>query len=112
MSENRLLHFFPGADLRCSHDGLKLLAKKKKVDLSNMKMGDCVIFMNNAGTKLKMFASGTKCLMFVSNDGRKIAPETIQFLPQYVQGGELNYRGALKEAIETFFARRGKKRGN
>lgn len=109
MADNRLLHFFPNSDLRCSHDGLKLIAKKKKVDLSNMKMGDCVIFMNSAGTKLKMFASGTKALLFVSNDNRKIAVETIQFLPQYVQGGELNYRGALREAIEKHFAKRKKR---
>ncbi len=108
MSTNRLLHFIPDTDLRCSHEGLKLVAKKKKINLDDMRIGDCVIFANRSLNKIKMFASGTKCMVFYSNDGRKIATDTIQFLPAFLSGGELNYRGALKTAIDQHFKRKGK----
>lgn len=106
----RLLNIFFNVDLRCSHDGLKALCAKKRVGLSKLEQGDCVIFINRDMTKLKMFASGTECLLHLKKEKGRIAPETIPLLPHYVSGGKLDYNSALKTAIEKHLQRR-KSRG-
>ena len=105
----KLLHCFFGVDMRSGHEGLKQLLGKKKVALGSIKQGDCIIFMNTAQNRLKMFASGTECLLYVNNGNRRIDPATIPNLPQYVNGDRLDYGAALRDAIKKHMARR--KRG-
>jgi hypothetical protein len=105
----KLLRVFFGVDMRNSHQGLLAVAAKSKVNLDKMGAGDCVIFINTNFTRVKMFASGTKAILYVSEGNKRIAPEAIKFLPHYVNGSELDYKGALAEAIEKHFKMRRKR---
>lgn len=108
---NKLLHIFWETDMRCSHEGLKAVAKKKRFPLSDMKQGDCVVFVNRQLTRVKMFASGTKCMLYIAEGNKRIEPDTIRLLPGYIVGGaELDYLGALQESINQRLAKRARKR--
>jgi hypothetical protein len=97
---NKLLHIFFGVDMRSGHEGLKALLTKKKVALSSIgKKGDCVIFLNTAQNRLKMFSSGTECILHLNTGNRRIDAATIPTLPEYVNGERLDYPGALRDAI-------------
>ena len=102
----KLLHVYFDTDLRSAHAGLTKLLAKRKVKVSDINQGDCIAFFNRAFTRLKMFASGTQMLLYYSNGNRRIEPETVRLLPNFVSGGELDYNAALKEAIEKHFAKK------
>ena len=48
----RILHVIQNADFRCRHEGLVAIAKKAKVDMSQLKVGDIVVFLNVARDRL------------------------------------------------------------
>ncbi len=105
---NKILHIFFEVDMRCSHDGLKELLVKKKVSLKTIKQGDCIVFINNAQNRVKLFASGAECLVYL-NPGKRIDPETIPLIPHYLNGDTLDYSGALKEALMKRMVRKKKR---
>jgi len=106
MSSNRLLHIFFGINLGNGHNGLSKIVGQRK--LAAMKTGDCILFINRAQTALKMF-SGTGDLLLhykVPRHLGRLNPTTIRHLPNYVNGGTINYKGALKKALTEQLARR------
>lgn len=101
----KLLHIFSGVDMRCSHVGLQLLLKKKKI---TMKETDFVIFLNNNRNLCKMFCGGTDAILYYHKDGRVIDPGVLQYLPKYCGGGKINMDAAIKEHLTDVLARRAK----
>lgn len=100
---NKLLHVFFEVDMRNQHRGLKNYAIKRKASMA-LSAGDCVVFINRRWNRLKMFASSGDCLIYLNlGDKGRINPETIAKIPSYLNGKSLDYRGALKEAIEKQF---------
>lgn len=96
---NRVTHFFVGADLRCQHDGLALLAAKKGVSVSKLKEGNHVIFVNNSKNKIKMYSPGG-VLSYMKSD-RRLDLQAVGRIPQtFGKSIELKYKGALKSRIE------------
>lgn len=102
----RLLRVFFDVDLRCSHHGLKDFAKQKSFDVSKIKQGDMVVFLNRRMTMLKAFASGDEAIFHLAKE-KRIEPETIKHLPRYFDGNiELTYKRALATAIDEHMKRR------
>jgi len=95
----RLVHVFFDTNLGNGHDGLSRIASKKKVKLNALKSGDCVLFLNRAQNALKMFASSGSMILHYKSPWGRLEPDTLRHLPNFVQGGDLNYRGALKDAL-------------
>jgi len=95
----RLVHIFFDTNLGNGHAGLGKLASKKKIRLHALKNGDCVLFLNRAQTALKMFASNGDMIIHYKAPWGRLEPETLRHLPNFVEGGTLNYRGALKDAL-------------
>jgi len=106
---NKLLHIFFGVDMRSGHEGLRALLAKKKVSLTTIKQGDCIIFMNNSQNRLKMFGSGSECLLHLNTGNRRIDAATIPKLPEYFNGERLDYGAALRDAINKHMRTRVRK---
>jgi hypothetical protein len=95
---NKIVRFFPHADLRCQHDGLISMALKHKVNVLKLKPGEHAIFVNNAWNKLKMFSSGGVLSYLRLRTGR-IDPRSIQHIPDAFQAGSIAYKGAIKKTV-------------
>ncbi len=102
---NRLMNFFFDSDLRSGHTGLTKVAKKNRINTDSLQPGEFVIFINKALSAFKLYGSNNTLVYYRSPRGR-IDLNTIQFLPQVFNAGQLNYSKALELA---FHKRRGTK---
>lgn len=99
----KILRYFSHIHLGNSHQGLARIAIKSGVDVRNLGSGEYVVFVNSKQTAFKMFAQGHVIAHYKNKENRRIDPRTIILLPQYFNGGEINYDRALKKVIETEF---------
>lgn len=106
---NRVLQVFLNADLRCSHDGLREIAKKGGLDVKDLQPGQYIVFLNAAKDRLKLYAANNVVAYMKQPDGGKIDPRMIAELPRAFNGTTINYETAIKEALMKIFARRGRK---
>lgn len=106
---NRVLQIFLNADLRCSHDGLREIAKKGGLDVKDLQPGQYIVFLNCAKNRLKLYAAGNVVAYMKQPDGGRIDIRMIAELPRAFNGTSINYETAIKEALAKVFARRGKK---
>lgn len=100
----KLAHFFLDVDMRCSHEGLWAMLKKKKIKVAE---DEFVVFLNRKRSTIKMFCGGKDALMHYRKDGRVIDPGVIRYLPKYCGGKELDVDGAVKEYLQELMKRRG-----
>ena len=96
---NRLIRYFPNADLRNGHFGLAKMAKANNIDVTELE-SEFVIFTNRSRTGLKMFAPGNIVAYLKTVSGQKIDLNLIRGLPKYFNGTEIKYNDALKKKIE------------
>jgi hypothetical protein len=96
----RVVRFFPGADLRCMHDGLRSIAVENGVDPYELRPGEFLVFCNTARTMLKIYAPGNTIACTKSPDGRRLDLNVIKYIPRFFNGSEFNYDGALKEVLK------------
>lgn len=98
----KLAHIFFNIDMRNGHDGLATILKKKAgVDV--LPHGETAIFINNSWSALKLMTSGDILLHLKRPYHKPINPETIKYLPNCVEGGELNYTRALETVLSKKF---------
>lgn len=95
------IEFFLGADMRCSHQGLILMAKTKGVHFDKLHEGDALIFVNGAKDRVKAL-SANGVLSYLNLEGkRKIDLAAIEELPKaFNRDGSLDYPKALKATLE------------
>ena len=106
MSKSRALQVFLNADFRCAHEGLALIAKSHKIDVSKLEIGEYLIFVNTAKDRLKLYAANNVVAYLKLKTG-KIDLRTIQLIPQAFNGsGRIDYDAALKEVIDRELARK------
>lgn len=96
----RILRFFPNADLRCMHDGLREIALENDIDPRTLKPGEFLIFCNTKQTMLKIFAPGNTIAVTKSPDGRRLDLNVIRFIPRFFNGTEFNYDEALRAVLK------------
>lgn len=95
----KLLQVFLNADLRCSHDGLTSLAKKEKVDVSQLTPGEYVIFINSGKNRIKLFAANN-VLAYLRLPQGKIDMRTISLIPRAFEASrKINYDEKLREVL-------------
>lgn len=99
LSDNRMLQIVFNADLRCSHLGLSIVAKRLKLDTSDLKIGEFIVFVNTKKTMIKIFAAGNTVAHFKNND-RPINMKILGMIPRFFNGKELKYDEALAEVIK------------
>jgi hypothetical protein len=100
----KLMHIFFEVDMRGAHWALKDYAKRRRVSVDDLRDGECVIFINKAWNRLKMFCGGGgEALFHLNTYPRRIEPDTIRRLPHYLNAGELDYTAALRASIREKF---------
>jgi len=106
----RLLHIFYDVTMSNGHSGLSELCKRK-VSLDNMKPGDMIIFINSSWTAMKALTGSKNVLMHHKMESGHINPDTLIHLPEFVNGGKLDYQGANRVAITQRYNKWAKERG-
>lgn len=95
----KIIRFFPETDMRNGHDGLAEIAKKNNVNVSQLKIGEYVIFTNKKKTAIKMYAPNHIIVHQRLPGGARLDTRVISLIPKYFNGTKINLEGALKEVI-------------
>jgi len=91
---NHVVHYFPRTDLRNSHMGLELLAKKAGHKVSELEAGEFLVFLNAAKTAFKVLCSNNIVAHYRSPSGY-VDLRALQYLPAAFNGGKFNFDRAL-----------------
>lgn len=83
------------------HEGLQALCLSNfGMDLTKLKPGEVVVFLNRDKTKLKLMGAENKCLGYLRmHRGEKIDLHAVQYLPQAFGGHGFDYSEALKKSM-------------
>lgn len=98
---NKLVRYFPDADLRQGYDGLYKAAKKEGVNMLELPKGHFVAFVNRHKNKVKLCAQNDVLAYLRSKS--KIDPRVIRHLPEYFDGGTIDYDKAVEKMLRTSF---------
>lgn len=88
-----IIHCFYDADMRCSHQGLSLLAKKEGVHIERLKQGRFVCFINAKGDRVKLLTTENVLVYLKSKE--RITEEQIRSIPKLFYGSTFNFKKAL-----------------
>jgi hypothetical protein len=98
-SAQKIIRFFPQTDMRNGHDGLAKIAKDNKINVSDLNVGEYVIFTNKKKNAIKMYAPNHIIVHQRLPSGAKLDMRVISLIPKYFNGSKINLDAALKEAI-------------
>lgn len=97
---NKLIRVIFNADMRCGHIGLTEIAKRLKLDLSSMRVGDFIAFVNTRKTHLKLLTTNSTLAHLRMPEGSgQINMKLLSVIPKFFNGREIKYDDALKEII-------------
>lgn len=97
---NKIVRLFLNTDMRCQHVGLSEVARKKKVNLTELENGEHVIFINVAQNRVKLYSKGNIISYLWRQKGR-IDLDAIQMIPQaFDRNGKVDIDSALRTSIE------------
>jgi len=110
----RILHVIQNADFRCRHEGLVAIAKKAKVDMSQLKVGDIVVFLNVARDRLICISvlpeqDSFGLLSYYRSPHGRVPMEAIQFIPQAFGVTGLNMNAAIRSGLEQLLKKKARK---
>lgn len=97
LSKNKIIRVFLKTNMSLSHPGLTALALSEKVTLGNLMVGEFVIFINTALTKVKVFAANNAFAYYASK--RKIDLRTLQDIPIYFNGTSLQFDHIIEKML-------------
>lgn len=95
----KIIRFFSETDMRNGHDGLAKLARENKVNVSQLNLGEYVIFVNKKKTAIKMYAPNNIIVHQKLLGGARLDLRVISLIPKYFNGTKINLDAALKEVI-------------
>lgn len=98
VTSQKIVRYFSHVFMGNGHNGLRKLALKHGIKISDLEPGEYVLFMNSRFTALKMFAPGNIVAHYKSPHGR-IDPRVIALIPRYFNGSKIDIDGALREAL-------------
>lgn len=93
------------ADLRGGHDYLARLAMTGGLDITTLKQGDVVVFLNRKQDKVKVYAHNNIIAYWRSPSGR-ISLDMIRWIPRCFNGKDFDFNQATKKMIETAMLRK------
>lgn len=105
LGTNKILRVIFNADLRCSHDGLRKIAKDLSLNVDTLRIGEFLVFINSRKSALKIFAAGQTIAHFKMPGERKMDMKIISMIPRFFNGQELKYDAALREKILKEFGK-------
>lgn len=97
---NGILRVFLNVDMRNGHDGLSEIAAENDIKVSEIELGNYIVFVNNQRNKMKLYASNDVIAYTRLPAGRKIEMRVIKELPRVFNGRQINYDAALKLAVD------------
>lgn len=100
---NRIVRYFPDADMRGQHLALSTVALKVKIHTDELKSGEFLVFVNRKRDKLKMYTGGNVVAYLKMPQGQRIDPAVIRNLPKHFSGAGINYDAAMKETMQEQF---------
>lgn len=102
---SQILRVFSGADLRCGHDGLTILAKKQGYNPKELSPGEFLVFLNTRRSSFKLFAANEVIAYYRSPDNKRMELGALQYIPRVFQSkGSLKFDDALKELFKKHHA--------
>lgn len=96
----KLAHLFFEVNMSNSHNGLSAILKKQ-TKVKAPAAGECAIFINRAWTAVKLLTADGTILHQKPKHG--VNPKTLPYLPQCVEGKELNYQRALEIVLRKSY---------
>lgn len=104
---NQVTQLFLGTDMRCGHEGLEKIAKKRGVNVSKIEAGTFIVFINAGKDRLKLYAANNVIAYYKTRKGERLELGTIPLiLRAFNSTGRIDYDAALKETIEKHLSRR------
>jgi hypothetical protein len=95
----KIIRFFPDTFMGNGHDGLARIAKRHDIDVTNLRWGEYVIFMNKNKTALKLYSQGNLIAHLRMTGSNTIDMHTISMIPRFFNGTRINYDAALREVL-------------
>ena len=100
---NKIVRIFLDADMRCQHDGLADMARKKNIDIRQLPFGEHVFFVNKAKNRLKMYSSGN-VIGYLRLYKGVLDMRALARIPMvYGSTVELKYNKSLKAVLKANF---------
>lgn len=93
--KNKIVRVFFESDMRCSHNGLKLICSSHEFSPSE---NELVVFINRKQTMFKLLA-GPDTVGFYKSPSGRVTMEAIQYLPQVFNGNKLDFNSAIKRVL-------------
>lgn len=100
---NHVMHIYPNVSMSNGHDGLKAIAKKYKLDVSDLKVGQFALFINNAFTACKLYAANNVLLHYKHPKNHCLNYKALKLLPEFYDGQDIGYTRALKQVIRESY---------
>ncbi len=98
-----IVNYFPNTHLGKGHVGLAELSRIAKKPIEKLRDGEFNLFINRKQTMLKLYGNSGMIIHYRHPEDHRINLDTIKLLPKYLDGGNLNYKGALREVLEKDF---------
>lgn len=102
---NEIVSFVYPSDMRCGHEGLRMLAKRLKRD-PDLKPGQFLVFLNSRQSQAKILTAGDVLLHLRPPGANKLNLEAIAKLPEFFGGGGFNYTKAVQNTLPEQVRRR------
>ncbi len=98
---NVLVRCFIDTDLRSQHNGLAKIAARHRINVSRLRPGEHVMFINRARDKMKMYSANGVLSYLRLGDRRKVDMDTIGEIPRAFDGSlSLAYERALTKTVK------------
>jgi hypothetical protein len=101
----KLIHYFKDTDLRYGHNGLTIMAARKKLDPQTMGAGEFILFVNRTQTMFKLLGPN-RTLVHVKSERGKVDFRVLHYLPKQFSGQSFNYDEALRKVLENDWKRK------
>lgn len=105
----KLKQIFTDVDMRCSHDGLAIVAKKGQIDITKLNEGEYVAFFNAKKNHLKIAAAHHVIASKRAPQGRFYDMACItEVVRAFHNTGKVDYEAALKKRLVELLERKRK----
>lgn len=102
---NSVVKVFLDTDMRLQHKGLREIASSKKINLSNLDIGEHVIFINTKLNRIKMWSRGNIISYLYKEKGR-IDLQYIGEIPKAFDAhGKVDFDKAVRINLEKRLAK-------
>jgi len=99
VSQNKVVHLFVNVSMAYGHKGLSEVARKEKVNVSQLRVGEFALFANKRLTALKLYAANNTVIHYKAPTNRPIDIRTLRYIPHFMSGTDIGYDRALLQVF-------------